>query len=540
MQQTRVAVVNHLASKEKLEIQILQDFFTRKFPSEFVLKNFVAFDVSGSDAFSFLNGQATNDLTHLKQGEGQLSSFIDIKGQVSALFYAFKNQSGNFFLLAPPLYLEGMRERFKKYIIADDVTVVEKNIARIRVLPIFGETVSKEMEKATPYYLANHILGPSCFILESDSESDSESDYNTSLLCTLTGFPDFNQAVPAKLANELSYFNLIVDLQKGCFLGKEIVNKIESRRKSAYKESLVVLDAVDGPVNADEMDKIGKVQEFVTLDGISIARLGIFRDYRISGRKVVFNFENKKYSGEIIDLPLPLTSKSHQQWAQYTLYHAGQLPERKHALQVLKASLQFLDGDNLDLREAYGVLLGQEGRYEDALLQMDEILQRDKLTPMAHTNKSRFYMLMGDKDRAEAEKSKAMTSSFELNAKMSRDKKEKAQADQMMVEKRTKRKGMYQAVLNLDADDTMANLGLADILVEENDWQSAKVFFEKVLATSPKSVKAYLGLGKILLREHNSVDARKILEDGVKIAAGQGDFSNAKIIQELLKTITLE
>ena len=71
------------------------------------------------------------------------------------------------------------------------------------------------------------------------------------------------------------------------------------------------------------------------------------------------------------------------------------------------------DNSNEDAYEALGVILGREGKYQEAVDVMKKLEKLNPASIMAKTNLSIFYMRLGDKETAEEYKAKATIAQFE-------------------------------------------------------------------------------------------------------------------------------
>src|SRR5690606_5012874 len=135
-----------------------------------------------------------------------------------------------------------------------------------------------------------------------------------------------------------------------------------------------------------------------------------------------------------------------------------------------------------DAYEALGVMLGRQNRFEEAILLMDELTKIDSSSVLAHTNKSLYLMKLGKIEEAEQEKSLATVKSFQkfgTEAKLKEQMDEERKKQEQEWEKREK---MFSQVLEIDAEDTLANYGLGSISVERKQWDRAIAHLEKVLA----------------------------------------------------------
>ena len=110
----------------------------------------------------------------------------------------------------------------------------------------------------------------------------------------------------------------------------------------------------------------------------------------------------------------------------------------------------------------------------------------------------------------------------------------KAKAEQ---EEWARREKMFLEVLEIDAEDTLANYGLGSIAVEKSDWEKARGYLEQVLAADPKYSVAYLALGKAYKGLGLKDKARETFTQGISVAAAKGDFMPANQMQSELDRI---
>ena len=86
--------------------------------------------LTGADRQKFLNGQVTNNVKDLKVGEGCYAALVNAKGKMQSdlNIYVLENE---ILLDFEPGYGAAVAQRLDKYIIADDVQVMD-------VAPLYG------------------------------------------------------------------------------------------------------------------------------------------------------------------------------------------------------------------------------------------------------------------------------------------------------------------------------------------------------------------------------------------------------------------
>ena len=96
---------------------------------------------------------------------------------------------------------------------------------------------------------------------------------------------------------------------------------------------------------------------------------------------------------------------------------------------------------------------------------------------------------------------------------------------------------MYQQVIEIDADDTLANYGLGSIAVERKNWASAVSYLERVVKVDPQYSVAYLSLGKAYKGCGLIELAASTWKEGISIAAKKGDLMPANQMQSELQQL---
>lgn len=153
--------------------------------------------VRGPDALSFLQGQCTRDLRRLSGPVGAL--FLNHRGQIEEGATVFPHKEG--YLLAPWGTLEGLRKRLKRYIVFDQVELVD--------LPLDRRLYADGREE----------------VAEEGGETYPEEVYP--LFALLKGFLLLSD-IQGELPQSVGLLHL-VDYGKGCYVGQEIMARLEGK-----------------------------------------------------------------------------------------------------------------------------------------------------------------------------------------------------------------------------------------------------------------------------------------------------------------------
>jgi folate-binding protein YgfZ len=499
------------------------------------LKNWSLIKVQGTDSLKFFNGQTTNDLIHLKNHESKLTARLSRNGKLQSFFYYGLSTSAHY-LLCPKELVQKIFDDLTKFIIMDDVEMtllqdtpwlIANNDQPIAVTGLF---------EINMFGFPAHIALSKNETLELHSEEELEA------LRKLNGFPKWGENVNESAFINDTFLNEIgISYKKGCFLGQETVAKIENNRGAAYYPMLLELEqgqSVSREFEGEWLfigeEKIGKLTNVVGTHLIA----SLNRDQRVLGKKITFKIQNTLFKAEVKSLPY-FGAQTKEEIAR-ELYHQAvsffQNNEVEKSLVTLKRCL-FFDRSYSDAYEVIGVILGRLQKYEEAVTWMDQLLQVNNKSVLAHTNKSLFFMRLGKIEEAEAEKALATVKSFAVFGEEAQIKKKLEEEKLKKLQDMEKREKMFLQVLEIDPEDSVALYGLADIFFSRGKYHEAILNLEKVVAYDEKYSVAYVLLGKGYLEIKEKARAQETFEKGIKVATQRGDMMPANEMQSLLNNL---
>ncbi|MGH8120466.1 MAG: hypothetical protein ACRESK_07620, partial [Gammaproteobacteria bacterium] len=91
-------------------------------PQYFDLSRFALLEVTGQDAFAFLQGQVTGDLKILDRAGWMFSSWCQANGRVICTFILFR-KSDALFLLLPDAMTDKITRRLSMYVLRSQVSI---------------------------------------------------------------------------------------------------------------------------------------------------------------------------------------------------------------------------------------------------------------------------------------------------------------------------------------------------------------------------------------------------------------------------------
>ncbi len=198
--------------------------------------------VRGSDAANFLQGQFTNDLRSIPQGDGVYGLWLNVKGKVVADSFVLRGgAAGEYWVASYFSPAAVICERLESFVIADDV-VIEDMTTEWAAVTIFGEGMKEA--------LAGETQGGFLFCGRRGREESVEWVFPTSQQAAVraqlvggracsteemarrriaAGIP----AVPADLGlgdlpNEGGLEADTISYTKGCYLGQEVMARLKS------------------------------------------------------------------------------------------------------------------------------------------------------------------------------------------------------------------------------------------------------------------------------------------------------------------------
>ena len=292
--------------------------------------------LTGADRTRFLHGQVTNDVNKLRAGEGCYAALVTAKGKlVSDLnIYCMPDE---LLLDFEPGLSQRVAERFEKYIIADDVQVID-------VAPHYG-LISVQGPKASeaiagqnwfaslpqqPYYFvtakrdggdwycANHTRGAAAgfdlFVpvaevqgALSNLKAPRCSLEALNMLRIEAGIPRFGVDMDETNLAPEAVESTAISYAKGCYIGQEVISRIR-----AYGQVAKALRGLKLSITAQRGDKLfvdAKEVGYITsaLESprfrTNIALGYVRREHNQIGTPLTLRTESAK--GEAVIVPLP-------------------------------------------------------------------------------------------------------------------------------------------------------------------------------------------------------------------------------------------
>ena len=216
--------------------------------SIFDLKELSLLLVSGDDAVSFLQGQLTNDISHVTLTQSIYAGFCNPKGRLLALFHVIKYHD-SFILLIPSSIAENITKKLSMFILRSNVKLELNPIGLMHFglytsnlggqFNLFKNLPKTEMESVdkgslivTKVYsdgIRLIIVGDKkkCTdFIKNNSDELEKKDFNFWVLHNIkSGIPNiYNETQEAFIPQSIN-LDIIgaINFKKGCYTGQEIV-----------------------------------------------------------------------------------------------------------------------------------------------------------------------------------------------------------------------------------------------------------------------------------------------------------------------------
>lgn len=102
-------------------------------------------EINGADAYTFLQGQVTNDVKQLNGERAHYSGYCNPKGRLLALFLAFAHRN-HLHLQMPKALIEPIAKRLRMYVMRSQVTILDVSESIIKI-GLQGENATALLNK---------------------------------------------------------------------------------------------------------------------------------------------------------------------------------------------------------------------------------------------------------------------------------------------------------------------------------------------------------------------------------------------------------
>ena len=203
--------------------------------------------VSGPDAPRYLNARLTNDFKSLAVGQSQLSAALTAQGKTEAFFTVYKKAQDSAILYSLEGDNEEIEEAFCRFKVADQVEVenVSKTYGVAHVCEVIessDDIISIPVNRVGS--LGLDLVGPKEKLSELASELLTREQFEEQRI--IAGTPSFPQEINSNyLFMESGFGEQAVSFSKGCYIGQEVIEKVDARGRLPYVLEHLVLEDSD-------------------------------------------------------------------------------------------------------------------------------------------------------------------------------------------------------------------------------------------------------------------------------------------------------
>lgn len=523
--------------------------------------------LEGPDVREYLHNRTTSDVKSLSDGQGQFSALLDRKAHLQAYFSLHRLSSERFLMVVDSCALMQAQAEIKKFQIMErfSMTVAED----IQMITLEGPAATKWVQDSLSlpnlpvadndvlktewgWMVKRGLTGETAYLLL------VESPHQESIQQQLKNLPVFSKealnilrieaGIPLmgvdmdsdRLFPETGLEQQAVSYTKGCYLGQETVARVKTY--GAVQRALTGL-VLDGDVEA--LPAVGNViklsdhelnqKEIGTYSSAcysptlqkTIVMAYLDKAHRVPGQQMSLQWAvGKTVLATVTMLPFYKNqaavnlaeSKVNEGLKKYA---DG---ETETAIALLREALQ-LNPRNADVYESLGVILSKLDRYDEAIALMHDLVALEPDRIMAHTNLSVYYMKLGDKEKAEDEKAKAMVLQMKQAMKNSGTKKEEADAEAKRMQLTRDRIELFEKALALNSEDPLANFGIGNAYLELKEYAKGIPHLEKSVAMQPNHLDGYVALGNCFEATGDKEQAKAMYQTGLDVASKRGDRS---------------
>lgn len=253
--------------------------------------SFSSFFLEGEEVQRWSNGMFSNNIRKLKPDQGNYSAICDDRGRVQGFLYLFCLEKEKFLCVLDGISSEAFLKRFQMYMILDDIELEE---TELHLFHCFGENIEAILSSKgilTPangnilefdegFIFQSKRLGTDGYDILHRKENWLEnlqdikmiSETEADAIRIFHGRAKWPQdGTDKSMIHELNLNEECCAFDKGCYVGQEIINRLDV--KGLINKKLHRLELVEGdPVTEDDTivlfkdeKKMGSISSFTSI-----------------------------------------------------------------------------------------------------------------------------------------------------------------------------------------------------------------------------------------------------------------------------------
>jgi folate-binding protein YgfZ len=226
----------------------------KKTVSSYVIKDHVTdiLRLQGRDTLDFLQRMSTNDIINLEPNQNAITVLTNEKGRIVDLVYVCVLEN-EIYLLTSHDNGHKVKEWLERFVITEDVVI--ENVGDLYACLLFiGHDALKGkqclLKFRNPMWSINAYVTiiPFSYSLPINDSSDIISENSFDTLRIEQGIPLYGRELSDQINPLEAGLEKYVSFTKGCYIGQEIIARLDTYKKIQKKMSGIILDAKE-PIN---------------------------------------------------------------------------------------------------------------------------------------------------------------------------------------------------------------------------------------------------------------------------------------------------
>jgi len=556
--------------------------YLREKAGYFFLKDLCLISAEGSDLFSYLQTQTTNDVNELKPGQGQNNAIVDRKARVISTFSLHRTGEESAVILVETQQKENLLDHLNSFLFREDVTLTLSNHFVLALQGPKSQEIIKNFTRSDDSIpekpndicrftfeglpalaIAKSLTGEEGCVLVFQTESENPItkkllEFDQQNLLTHidphaqevfrieSGIPSYGKDINDKnILPETGLDHSSVSYNKGCYIGQEVIARIKTYGAPNFALMGLIIEGDTLPLHDDEIKlnskKLGVIKSSIFSYSLqkNISLAYIQKDHRSPDIDLDVTIDNKPYKVRTCLLPFyqPQTRKDRSKVLQdkaLKLYQSQD--DLNQPITLLREAIE-LDPQNATAYEALGVFLSKQNKLDEAIALMKRLVEINPEEIMAHSNLSVYYMQQGRIEDAEREKGEATALQFDKAIAENMAKKTTADKVKQDLAEREQKISMFKQVLEIDPVDQVANFGLGSVYHDLKRYDEALPPLQTVVKEYKDYSAAYVLLGKTMEKLSRQDEAIQTYREGIAVASKKGDLMPLKEMQQKLNQL---
>jgi len=556
--------------------------YLREKAGYFFLKDLCLISAEGSDLFSYLQTQTTNDVNELKPGQGQNNAIVDRKARVISTFSLHRTGEESAVILVETQQKENLLDHLNSFLFREDVTLTLSNHFVLALQGPKSQEIIKNFTRSDDSIpekpndicrftfeglpalaIAKSLTGEEGCVLVFQTESENpitkkllefeqqnlltHIDHHTREVFRIeSGIPSYGKDINEKnILPETGLEHSAVSYNKGCYIGQEVIARIKTYGAPNFALMGLIIEGDTLPLHDDEIKlnskKLGVIKSSIFSYSLqkNISLAYIQKDHRSPDIDLDVTIDNKPYKVRTCLLPFyqPQTRKDRSKVLQdkaLKLYQSQD--DLNQPITLLREAIE-LDPQNATAYEALGVFLSKQNKLDEAIALMKRLVEINPEEIMAHSNLSVYYMQQGRIEDAEREKGEATALQFDKAIAENMAKKTTADKVKQDLAEREQKISMFKQVLEIDPVDQVANFGLGSVYHDLKRYDEALPPLQTVVKEYKDYSAAYVLLGKTMEKLSRQDEAIQTYREGIAVASKKGDLMPLKEMQQKLNQL---